>query len=287
MEFYAVEVLMLLGFLLIVPAILSGLLCWGTGAFESNRWFWLLPVSYVGGFLAALIVALAVILISGLLVDRNKPQEKDSKYFRFLIARCSELARAVLSLKVSVEGMEKIPKTGRFLLVCNHLAEVDPLVLMGCFHKTGVTFVSKQENRDRFLIGQYIHKIRCPLMNRENDREALKTILHCIDMLKEDQASIAVFPEGYIKPDRKLHHFRSGVFKIAQRAKVPVVVCTLQNTQYIRFNYKKLKKTHIYVHLLDVVTPEQYEGMSTVELGNMIYEIMARDLGPENVSNEV
>lgn len=277
---------MLLGFLLILPAILSGLLCWGTGAFESNTWLWLLPVGYVGGFLAALILFLGVILISGLTVNLEKTQEKDSKYFRFLIARVSEFAKLLLSVKVHSKGMEKLPKKGRFLLVCNHLAEVDPLLLMGCFHKTGLTFISKQENRDRFMIGQYMHKIRCPLMNRENDREALKTILRAIDMLKEDQASIGVFPEGYIRPDRKLHRFRSGVFKIAQRTKVPVVVCTLQNTQYIRFNYKKLKTTHIQLHLLDVITPEQYEGMSTVELGNMIYEMMAKDLGPENISAE-
>lgn len=278
---------MLLLFLLILPAILSGVTCFATDAFQSNDWLWVLPLSYVGGFLAALILFLCVILISGLLVNRDKPQEKDSKYYRFLIARAAEFARLILSVKLHTQGMEKIPKSGRFLLVCNHLAEVDPLLLMGCLHKTGLTFVSKQENRDRFMIGQYMHKIRCPLMNRENDREALKTILHCIDMLKEDQASIGVFPEGFIRPERKLHKFRSGVFKIAQRTKVPIVVCTLQNTQYIRFNYKKLKKTHVQLHLVEVISPEQYEGMSTVELGNMIYEIMARDLGPENVSNEV
>ena len=275
---------MLLGYLLILPAILSGLLCWSTGAFESNTWLWLLPVGYVGGFLAALLLFLIVVLVSGLTVNRDKPQEKDSKYFRFLIARCAEFAKLLLSAKVHSEGMEKLPKKGRFLLVCNHLAEVDPLLLMGCFHKTGVTFVSKQENRDRFMIGQYMHKIRCPLMNRENDREALKTILHCIDIIKEDEASIGVFPEGYIRPDRKLHRFRSGVFKIAQRTQVPIVVCTLQNTQHIRFNYKKLKTTHVQLHLLDVIAPEQYAGMSTVELGNKIYEMMVQDLGPENIS---
>lgn len=286
MEIYALEVCMLLGYLLIFPAILSGIFCWATDAFECNTWIWLLPVGYVGGFLAALILFLAVVLVSGLLVDRDKPQEKDSKYHRFLIARCAEFAKLLLSVKVHSRGMEKLPKKGRFLLVCNHLAEVDPLLLMGYFHKTGLTFVSKQENRDRFMIGQYMHKIRCPLMNRENDREALKTILHCIDMIKEGTASIGVFPEGYIRPDRKLHKFRSGVFKIAQRTNVPIVVCTLQNTQYIRFNYKKLKKTHVQLHLVDVISPEQYAGMSTVELGNMVYEIMARDLGPENISNE-
>ena len=277
---------MLLLYLLILPAILSGVVCYASGALESNAWLWVLPLSYVGGFFAALILFLGVVLISGLLVNRDKPQKKDSKYYRFLIARVAELARLILSVKVHVQGMERIPKSGRFLLVCNHLAEVDPLLMLGCLHKTGLTFVSKRENRDRFMIGQYMHKIRCPLMNRENDREALKTILHCIDMIKEDQASIGVFPEGYIRPDRKLHKFRSGAFKIAQRTQVPIVVCTLQNTQYIRFNYKKLKKTHVQLHLVDVISPEQYAGMSTVELGNMVYEIMARDLGPENISNE-
>ncbi len=275
---------MLLGYLLVFPAILSGIICYCTDAFQSTHWLWILPVSYLGGFVAALILFLGLVLICGIAVDRNKPQEKDSKFYRFIIERCAELAIPLLSLKMHTKGLEKIPKTGRFLLVSNHLCEVDPMLLMRYFSRYGVTFVSKQENRDRFLIGQYMHKIRCPLMNRENDREALKTILHCIDMIREDEASIAVFPEGYIKPDRKLHHFRSGVFKIAQRTKVPIVVCTLQNSQYIAQNYKKLKKTHIHLHLLDVIPPEQYQGMSTVELGNMIYQMMAKDLGPENIS---
>ena len=43
----------------------------------------------------------------------------------------------------------------------------------------------------------------------------------------------AVFPEGYTSMDEKLHPFRSGVFKIALRAKVPVVVCTVQNTNKV------------------------------------------------------
>ena len=138
-----------------------------------------------------------------------------------------------------------------------------------------------------FVVGKYMHKIQCQLMNRENDREALKTILKCVEIIKEDKASVAVFPEGYIKPDHKLHHFRNGVFKIAQKTKVPIVVCTLRNTQYVFHNGLRLKPTDVHLHLLDVISPEQYQGMSTVEIGNMVYEMMARDLGPENVSTEV
>ena len=136
------------------------------------------------------------------------------------------------------------------------------------------------------MVGKVMHKIQCQLMDRENDREALKTILKCIEIIKEDKASVAVFPEGYIKPDHKLHHFRSGVFKIAQRTKVPIVVCTLQNTQHVFHNGFRLKPTRVTLHLVDVVNPQQYEGMTTVDLGNMIFDMMAKDLGPENVSQE-
>lgn len=274
---------MLLGYLLIFPAILSGIFCWSTGAFENDTWLWLLPVGYVGGFLAALILFLAVVLVSGLLVDRDKPQEKDSKYYRFLIARVSEFAKLLLSAKVHTEGLEKMPQSGRFLLVCNHLAEVDPLLLMGCLHKTGITFVSKRENRDRFMIGQYMHKIRCPLMNRENDREALKTILKCIEIIKEDKASIAVFPEGGILGGNVLHPFRGGVFKIALRTQVPIVVCTLWGSQHIFHNGLRLKPTDVDFHVVGVLQPEDYKGMTAVEVGHVVHDMMAKDLGPEKV----
>lgn len=278
---------MLLGLLLTVPAICAVLICLGTGAFECLAWLWVMPVSYIGCFLSCVILLALFVLICGQIVDTEKPQKEDSKFYRGIVNLLAELAVPVLLLRVHTQGLEKTPKDGRFMLVCNHLFELDPLPLLRYFPKSQLTFVSKRENGKKFLLGKYMHKLICPLMNRENDREALKTILQCIDIIKEDKASVAVFPEGYIKADHKLHHFRSGVFKIAQRTQVPIVVCTLQNTQYWMGNLKRFRKTDVHLHLVDVVTPEQYAGMSTVELGNMIYEMMAKDLGPENISEEV
>ena len=91
--------------------------------------------------------------------------------------------------------------------------------------------------------------------------------------------SIGVFPEGYTSKDGKLHPFRAGVFKIAQKAKVPIVVCTIQNTRQIFKNQKKLKKTDVELHLVDVIPPEALEGKTTVEIGDMVYEMMISDLG--------
>lgn len=277
---------MLLGFLFTVPAVCAILICLFTGAYQSLAWLWTLPVSYLGAFLVTGGLIFLFVILCEHAVDPDKPQEKDSKFYRFLINCIAEAAIPILSVKMHIQGLEKTPKQGRFMLVCNHLNEMDPVVLLRYFKNSQLTFISKRENQNMFVVGRFMHKIQCQLMNRENDREALKTILKCVDIIKEDKASVAVFPEGYIKPDRKLHHFRSGVFKIAQRTKVPIVVCTLQNTQYVFHNGLRLKPTDVYLHLVDVIQPEQYQGMTTVDLGNMVYEMMARDLGPENVSTE-
>ena len=138
----------------------------------------------------------------------------------------------------------------------------------------------------KFIVGKLMHKLMCQPLNRENDREALKTILNCVRLIKEDEVSIGAFPEGYTSRDGLFHHFRHGVFKVAQKTKVPIVVCTLQNTNQIFKNALKLKSTHVELHLVDVIRPEQYEGMTTVQLGEMIHKIMADDLGPGLVAAE-
>ena len=130
-----------------------------------------------------------------------------------------------------------------------------------------------------------MHKIQCQLINRENDREALKTILKCIQILKEDKASIGVFPEGGIlSEDGKLHRFRPGVFKIAQKANVPIVVCTLKNTLNVIPNLLKLKPSRVEMNVLAVIPPEEIKGITTVDIADRCYRMMAEDLGPDLIA---
>ena len=141
-------------------------------------------------------------------------------------------------------------------------------------------------NLGYFLVGALLHKLQGQFINRENDREALKSIIKCIQILKEDKGSIAVFPEGGIHDDRKFHHFRPGVFKIAQKAGVPIVVCTLKNTRDMITNLLHYKRSDTEFSVLTVLQPEDYAQLSTTELAEQIYELMAADLGPENVAQE-
>ena len=271
---------MLLKLILILALALSLAVCAAAGA-----WLWL-PLCFLGALVVLAGLAFGFLWFMCTIIDPNKPQEHDSKFYRTMVTWYIDAMVKVLRIRIHTEGLEKTPKEGRFLLVCNHTSNADPVALLHCFASSQLAFISKRENSTMFLVGKVMPKLMCQLVNRENDREALKTILKCIQLIRDDEVSVAVFPEGYIHDDHKLHHFRHGVFKIATKTKVPIVVCTLKNTLQIFENMPKLKPTDIHMHLLGVITPEQYEGMTTVEIGEKIYAMMAEDLGPELVAQE-
>lgn len=274
---------MLIGSLSVISLIISACLCLSTDAFGGFRWLWQLPVFGLGCFLALGLLFFLLLWFLCAIVSFDKPQEKDSRFYRIMATLTIQAIIPILQMRVHTQGLEKTPKNGRFLLVCNHLDNLDPVTLLYFFRKSQLAFISKRENSSMFLVGKLMHKILCQPINRENDREALKTILRCIDILKKDLASIAVFPEGYTSMDEKLHPFRAGVFKIALKAKVPIVVCTLQNTQKVFHNAKRLRPTDVHLHLIDVIPVEEIENLTAVEVSHRVHKLMADDLGPENV----
>ncbi len=271
---------------LVLSAMISALICALTGGFESLNWLWILPVGLLGSLLVLAALFFLVLWLSCAFVDIEKPQEKDSKFHRFLVGNTAQLVLSILRMRMHTRGLEQLPKDGRFLLVCNHINDLDPVVLLAYFKKSQLAFISKRENADMFIVGKIMHKILCQRINRENDRDALRTIINCIKIIQEDKASIAVFPEGYTSKDGLLHPFRSGVFKIAQKANVPIVVCTVRNTNKPFHNIKKLKATDVHLHLIKVLQPEDFAGMTAVELGDMVHKMMAEDLGPDLVLQE-
>lgn len=274
---------MLLGGITLVSVIAAVLI--GIGA-EGLNWLWMIPVLSLGFTLLGVLLAFLFLLFLASIVDLKKEQQEDSKLYRKTVELYLQSALPPLRWHIKTTGMEKVPKSGRFLLVCNHVSLADPVVLLRVFTGKQLAFISKKENQSMFLVGKVMHKMLCQPIDRENDKAALKTIIRCIQILREDKASVAVFPEGYIHEDKKLHHFRSGVFKIAKKTEVPIVVCTMKNTKDAISNLLHHRHTNIEVSVLATIQPEEYKDLTTVDLGERIYQMMAEDLGPENVSQE-
>ncbi len=228
-----------------------------------------------------ILLALLFLILVCKRVDLNTPQEEDDPVYRRIMYVYIEALMNLVLVNLHTEGLEKTPKEGRFLLVCNHLFLADPGILLHCFKGSQLAFITKQENLRLPIINKFMHKILCQPLNREDDRQALKVILKCIQLIKNDQVSVGVFPEGYTSKDGRLHHFRPGVFKIAQKASVPIVVCTIQGTREIFPNLRKLKPTDVALHLVEVIPAEEWKDKTTVEISDRVYERMISDLGEE------
>lgn len=269
---------MLLGSIGVISLVIAAAVCC-FGSFPALLWIG--PLTFAGSFLALMVLAFLFLWLVTAFVDLKKPQEHDSKFYRTLVALYVPAICTILRMRVHTRGLEKTPTDGHFMLVCNHLFDFDPVVLLGWFGKSQLAFISKWENSAMFIVGKVMHKLLCQLINRENDREALKTILRCIQLLKEDECSIAVFPEGYTSVDGRLHHFRPGVFKIAMKAQVPIVVCTITNTNRVVHNILRLKHTDIELHLIDVIPAEALKGRTAVDISEQVYQMMLNDLGAD------
>lgn len=277
---------MLLRFFMLLSLILSTVVSLLAGAFESYKWLWLLPLVAFWVLVALIMCAFGYLLILCRRVDLNREQEFDDPHYRKVAELIVESVIPMVRISVKTKGLEKVPHEGRFMLVSNHVNNLDPAPILYALPGRQLAFIAKQEVRDYFVVGPVLHKLQGQFINRENDREALKNIIKCIQILKEDRGSIAVFPEGGIHDDRKFHRFRPGVFKIAQKAKVPIVVCTLKNTRDMISNLKHFKKSDIDFSVLTVIQPEEFANLTTPELADRVYHIMADDLGPENVAEE-
>ncbi|MCI5993095.1 MAG: 1-acyl-sn-glycerol-3-phosphate acyltransferase [Clostridiales bacterium] len=246
-----------------------------TGYLKTWHLLWRVPLIAVGCFLALVLLFLLVVYSSTLFVDMRKKQDKPSSYFRFLLNQFSVVTLTFAGVHVHTSGLDKVPRGSRFMLVCNHRFFIDPLIFYYAMPWADLAFIAKKEAFKIPIVSQVMHEVLCLPIDRDNDREALKTILKAIELLKQNKASIAVFPEGGTnRTGEMLLPFRNGAFKIAQKAQVPIVVCALTNSGAIKKNMFR-RRTDVYLDVIDVLQPDDFCAEKTPEIGEQTRKIMA------------
>lgn len=235
--------------------------------------------------LFAICIALHVIAISviSMFTRRNKRCVKMNNFFRRVSIQTLDLVMRIMRIKLRVSGMEMIPENKRFLLICNHLSVFDPIIAMRTFSKNEVAFISKKENVEIPFIGRLMTASGCLALDRDNNRDAVRTIRQASNQITDDISSMGIYPEGGInKTDKILLPFHRGSFKIAKNANSPIVVTTIKNTEKIcrRFFFSA---TDVYLDVIRVIQPEEVSSMSTAELSEMVWNIMHRHISEQYV----
>ena len=218
-------------------------------------------------FLAANLLFALCFWINSLFLPRLAPGQGIEKQHRFSRWICMSVPRwlcGYAGVRPRLSGLEKLPE-GPFLFVCNHRSMFDPLVAMGWLAKYNIAFVSKPSNLELPIAGITARHAGFLAIDRENNREALKTILMAADYLKRGVCNIGIYPEGTRSKTREMLPFHAGSFKIAQKAGVPVAVACIRGTEKVKSRLF-LRRTPVDLEILEVIDAARVKAMGTNEL---------------------
>lgn len=256
-----------------IGALLDAIVCISCG-YSGAILVLMLVVLFAAFFAGLLILFVCILSILSLFIDPKKPQKTHSGFHCAAAKYALGVLSVLAGVRIHLSGEDKIPE-GRWLLVCNHRSGFDPVLTIWALRKYDLAFVAKPSIMEIPVIGKFAHKICCMAIDREDDRAALRTILGAADLIKNDVTSFGIYPEGKRNTGEGLLPFRNGAFKIAQKAKVPIVVMTVENTEKITKNVP-FRHTDVHMRILEVISAEQVQALKTSEIGEEVRRCMER-----------
>ena len=236
---------------------------------------WIVPLTFAAWYLLINVLYVLILFIgTELTVKLDKEQETPSPLWSRVLETTAEYLCTYGRIRIHLTGMEKLPE-GRFLMACNHRSSFDPIVKIPIFKEYGLKYISKPSNFRIPVGGKLMHAYGCLSMNRENNREALKTVQRASAMIDSDSASVCIYPEGTRNTKDELLPFHAGSFKIAQRSKVPVVVTTVRGTDLVQKNFP-FRHTDVYIDVTGVIDAEFASTHKTQETAEKAREMIQK-----------
>ncbi|MBQ7916971.1 MAG: 1-acyl-sn-glycerol-3-phosphate acyltransferase, partial [Firmicutes bacterium] len=172
------------------------------------------------------------------------------------------------NINLQVTGQENIPADGGFLMYGNHQGMFDVLAIVAtCDRTLGAVF--KQELSNIPFLKQIIACTKSFALDRENARQAVGVFASVINEVKKGR-NYLIFPEGTrSRNGNVMGEFHHGSFKCALRVKCPIVPVALIDSFRV-LDEKGCKPVTVQLHYLQPIMPEEYEGMKTVELAELV-----------------
>ena len=170
---------------------------------------------------------------------------------------------------------------------------LDSFILISSTPKPiGVVIADVPTWRNIPILRHWIELTKSVYINRENNREGVKSINKCAENIKEGQ-SMAIFPEGdltWVKDPKSLvSDFKPGALKIAYKAKCPIVPMVIKNSLHTYEGYQpvgKINSKDVEVEFLEPIYDHlKNPKLKTVELAKTIKENMIEEMKKYQLKN--
>lgn len=123
--------------------------------------------------------------------------------------------------RLDVQGKDRIPEDGPFLLIANHQSYLDPVLIQAIVPRPMYTMAKSTEFSNP-LIGGLLKRLKSfPVRRFEIDPQAVRIVLRHL----EEGRGVGVYVEGERTWDGRLKRPRLGTLRLILRAGVPVLPC--------------------------------------------------------------
>jgi 1-acyl-sn-glycerol-3-phosphate acyltransferase len=142
----------------------------------------------------------------------------------------------LLGLTVEIRVPDNVKDLGPVVYTANHQSGWDIFTISGAVQRNTVS-VGKKSLKWIPFFGQMYWLTGNILIDRNNTNKAMGTIEQTVKKIKERGFSVWLFPEGTRSKGRGLLRFKTGAFRTAQQAGVPIVpICSSNLHGQIKLN---------------------------------------------------
>jgi 1-acyl-sn-glycerol-3-phosphate acyltransferase len=144
------------------------------------------------------------------------------------ITQWARTSLALAGLRVHIEGQERLNPKNTYIFMPNHASFLDTLLAFAYIPGDSRNII-KEEVFSIPLWGLVLRRSGHIPLDRENPWKALKSLRQAADLLKEGISAV-VFPEGTRTPNGEIQEFKTALFILPIRSRIPVVPVLIEGT---------------------------------------------------------
>lgn len=180
-----------------------------------------------------------------------------------------------LILRFEITGLENIPASGPVIIIINHIAFLDPVMVFGSVPRRVVP-MAKSEAFSLPIWGMFVRVYGAiPVRRGEVDMSAIK---HALRFLKRGEI-ILMAPEGTRSHTHQMQPARDGAILLALHSGAPIVPIGVTGTHRVKEYWLRLKRPPIYLSVgrpFRVQPPSNNGRFSRQEVSAITQEAMYR-----------
>ena len=161
----------------------------------------------------------------------QKLKYKHGRAYWLLFTMIQYVLKAIFKIlyRVSVTGLHKVPRKGKYILCSNHISYLDP-VLVGAYIPRFTYFMAKKELFSVSFLSNLVTYLNAFPISRDNvDRKIFNTSLN---ILKNENV-LMLFPEGTRSTDGIILDGKKGVGLISLLSGAPIIPIALSGSNKI------------------------------------------------------